>query len=253
MIKLCCAFSLLVCSSAFADISILSNNDSNSSYAENLLAEALPEHDVNVIQSKFSAEGARKGLESGALDVIFTSEIPELNNRFNKIDIDIYDGLMGIRVCMTNDFTATEKLMKSIKTREDLKKIRFASGKGWLDTRIMTDAGLNVRPNPRKEVMIEWVEDNIVHCYARAAHEVSDEVMKHKWIIQPNKDRLKVGKDFILRYKNRFVFYVRNDDHALHKTLTERLPAIIREKLPNTKQYRAVKKLNIHNRLIIDI
>jgi hypothetical protein len=244
---------IALCFPAHADITILSNNDSNSSYAKNLLKAALPEHDINVMSSKFSANGARKGLESGAIDVIYTSELDELNERFNLVDIDIYDGMMGVRVCMTNDFESTERLMKSVRSLEDLKKIKFTSGKGWLDTKILRKAGLNIRTNPRKEVMIEWVENNIVHCYARAAHEVSDEVMKHKWIIQPNKDRLKVDKNFIIRYTNRFVFYVRKDDMDLHSKLTERLPILIKQKLPNTKQYRAVNKLNIHNRYIIDI
>ena len=88
------------------NISIASRNDDTTKYVEALLFLASQKTSrpiaITNMYKRVESPDWRNSLASKEVRMIWSAETKELNHRFRKIPIDIYQGIMGYRACVTH-------------------------------------------------------------------------------------------------------------------------------------------------------
>jgi hypothetical protein len=86
-------------------------------------------------------------------------------------------GVVGYRVCFARK--SIIKALGRVKTLEDLKSYSIGQGIGWLDRKILRDAGLTVVEAPYQG-LFRMTASGRVDLFCRGINEVSDELETHK-------------------------------------------------------------------------
>ncbi|MBE1301520.1 MAG: transporter substrate-binding domain-containing protein [Alteromonadaceae bacterium] len=153
------------------------------------------------------------------IDIMWGTARADREARFLPIRLPIFRGLIGWRIPLVKQ----EKidLFKGVSTLEQLSRYRPGQHFRWTDTRILKDNGINVfEVNNHGSIMGMLVADKFDY-YPRAAIEIEGEYALSKdqgVVIDPH---------VLIIYPTAFYFYVRKDNQALAKNLTDGLEKLI--------------------------
>ena len=225
------------------NITITSRDNDTTKYVEALLFLASQKTSrpigITNISKRIESPDWRNTLAQREIRIIWSAETQELNHRFKKIPIDIYQGLMGYRACVTHKDNM-EKL-DAINNSSQLRTLTYGSGDGWRDTEVLINHGMTVITGSLDELYSK-AERKEIDCYSRAVFEIYSELDdKHNY--RTSGMALTANQSFVLQYENPFYFYVRKDDAELFSLILEGLTKAIHdgsfiETLQVTRQYR---------------
>ena len=102
----------------------------------------------------------------------------ELTDELTYAPFPVDLGIVGYRACFVSK--TNKYKLESIKGIEDLKKLTYGFGLGWLDTIILRHHGFIVHEIPSYEGLFKMVEMNRVDLFCRGANELLGEYNAHK-------------------------------------------------------------------------
>ncbi|CAE6730905.1 hypothetical protein [Paraburkholderia haematera] len=159
---------------------------------------------------------------SNTINLHWTSMEAKAERGLNVVRIPIHRGLIGYRVFVIRkdrqkDFDRIERL-------SDLKAFTCGQGLGWIDTDILTQAGLNVQTSTY-ETMFEMTQNGRVDYFPRGVIEAFAELEAR----QHREPDLVVEKRLMLKYRSDFIFYIATGHEALADTIEQGLVQAYRE------------------------
>jgi len=120
-------------------------------------------------------------------------------------------GIVGYRLFFVSD--QTNHRLKKIKSLRELKKMTIGQGSGWLDTKILNQAGFKVVTIPKYESLFHMVAENRFDLLSRGINEIESEYASYRHI----KD-FSLNKTVGLYYPlPRFFFTNKGSQKALHR------------------------------------
>ncbi|WP_094778606.1 hypothetical protein [Paraburkholderia ribeironis] len=158
---------------------------------------------------------------NGMINLHWTSMEAQAERGRNVVRIPIHRGLIGYRVFVIRkerqaDFDRVEHF-------SDLKAFMCGQGLGWIDTKILKAAGLNVQTSTY-DTMFEMTEGGRVDYFPRGVVEAFTELDgRHQQ--EPD---LVVENRLLLKYRSDFIFYVAAGEEALAQTIENGLVAAYR-------------------------
>jgi hypothetical protein len=142
------------------------------------------------------------------VNLIWTSMSQESEKNLRPIRIPIYRGLIGHRVFLIpKSRLATFAKVKSL---DDLKKLDAGVGLGWVDGKIMEQAGLRV-VRDKYDMLFKLLDNELIDYFPRGANEAFAELMSY----QAKFPNLMVEPKLLLVYKSDLIFYTNKKDEAL--------------------------------------
>lgn len=186
------------------------------------------------------------------INLHWTSMEAQAERGRNVVRIPIHRGLIGHRVFIIRkerqaDFDKVERF-------SDLKAFMCGQGLGWIDTKILRAAGLNVQTSTY-DTMFEMTQGGRVDFFPRGLVEAFAELDGRRQL-EPD---LVVENRLLLKYRSDFIFYVAAGHEALAQTIEAGLVAAYRNgaymRLFNTHHYiqDALARANIASRLIFTL
>ena len=186
------------------------------------------------------------------INLHWTSMEAQAERGRNVVRIPIHRGLIGHRVFIIRkerqaDFDKVERF-------SDLKAFMCGQGLGWIDTKILRAAGLNVQTSTY-DTMFEMTQGGRVDFFPRGVVEAFAELDGRRQL-EPD---LVVENRLLLKYRSDFIFYVAAGHEALAETIEAGLIAAYRNgaymRLFNTHHYiqDALARADIASRLIFTL
>ena len=141
----------------------------------------------------------------GSINVFARATDLELEKKFNPIRIPIDRGLMGMRLLVVRKDDLPR--FAAIRTLDELKRLSAGQGKGWIDTEVLSAAGISVVEAPRPDALYAMLEAGRFDYFPRALDEAPREFeMQHK-----TRPGIAVEPTLMLRYTLPRYFFVRRD------------------------------------------
>ncbi len=141
----------------------------------------------------------------GSINVFARATDQDLENKFTPIRIPIDRGLMGMRLLVVRKDDLPR--FAAIHTLEELKRLSAGQGKGWIDTGVLSAAGISVVEAPRQEALYAMLEAGRFDFFPRALDEVPHEIdMQHR-----TRPGIVIEPTLMLRYPLPRYFFVRRD------------------------------------------
>lgn len=148
-------------------------------------------------------------LEQGrCINLIWTSMAAEAEKNLRPIRIPIYRGLIGHRLFLIHK--NQQPAFAKVKSLDDLRKFNAGVGLGWVDGKIMEQAGLRV-VRDKYDSLFRLLDNESIDYFPRGANEVFAE-LNGRQKTQPN---LMLEPGLMLVYKNDLIFYLNKKDEAL--------------------------------------
>jgi hypothetical protein len=148
-------------------------------------------------------------LEQGrCINLIWTSMAAEAEKNLRPIRIPIYRGLIGHRLFLIHK--NQQQAFAKIRNLDDLRKFNGGVGLGWVDGKIMEQAGLRV-VRDKYDSLFRLLDNESIDYFPRGANEVFAE-LNGRQKTQPN---LMVEPGLMLVYKSDVIFYLNKKDEAL--------------------------------------
>jgi len=157
------------------------------------------------------------GRPDGAINVIARATQRDLETQFQPIRIPIDRGLMGMRLLLVRK--ADLPRFAAVRTLEDLRHLSAGQGKGWVDTAVLSAAGISVVESPRPGSLFGMLEAGRFDFFPRAV----DEAPREYDAISKSHTDIVIEPTLMLRYPLPRYFFVRRD--AEGDRLAERIRA----------------------------
>jgi len=150
------------------------------------------------------------------VNTFITGYAREREKRFFQVDIPITRGLLGHRVFMVHQ--RHENFFQSVKTQADLQSIKMGSGIGWMDTRVLLNAGFDVVTSTYQNL---WgmLENGRFEAFNRGVAEVPLEWTRIKKAGKP----LTLEPHVMVSYPFDAFIYVTRENPALYHVLKQGL------------------------------
>ncbi|MPW22208.1 hypothetical protein GCT13_36610 [Paraburkholderia sp. CNPSo 3157] len=191
-------------------------------------------------------------LASGnTINLHWTSMEAQAERGLNVVHIPIHRGLIGYRVFLIRQDRQVD--FDRIETLEDLRSMTGVQGLGWIDARIMRDAGLRVQTPSTYETIFKMLEGRRVDYFPRGVIEAYPELESRR-ATEPD---LAVEQSLLLAYRSDFLFYVSPNHGELAATIARGFTTAWRDgsylKLFNTHPYiqNGLKRGNLAGRKVI--
>ncbi|MEM5389904.1 hypothetical protein VSR68_41265 [Paraburkholderia phymatum] len=191
-------------------------------------------------------------LASGTtINLHWTSMEAQAERGLNVVHIPIHRGLIGYRVFLIRQDRQAD--FDRIETLEDLRLMTGVQGLGWIDARIMRNAGLRVQTPSTYETIFRMLEGRRVDYFPRGVIEAYPELESRR-ATEPD---LAVEKSLLLAYRSDFLFYVSPNHRELAATIERGFTAAWRDgsylQLFNTHPYiqNGLKLGNLGDRKVI--
>ncbi|MFM0097471.1 hypothetical protein PQQ87_17790 [Paraburkholderia nemoris] len=153
---------------------------------------------------------------SNAINLLWTSTDAEAERGLNVVRIPINRGLIGHRIFVIRKDRQAD--FDRVGSLADLKALTGGQGLGWIDTKIMRAAGLNIETVPY-ETVFDMVQGGRLDYFPRGAIEAFAELDEPR-----HRDRnLVVEKRLLLKYRSDFIFYVSTKHASLAQTINKGL------------------------------
>ncbi|WP_308112681.1 MULTISPECIES: hypothetical protein [Paraburkholderia] len=153
---------------------------------------------------------------SNAINLLWTSTDAEAERGLNVVRIPINRGLIGHRIFVIRKDRQAD--FDRVRNLDDLKALTGGQGLGWIDTKIMRAAGLNIETVPY-ETVFDMVQGGRLDYFPRGAIEAFAELDEPR-----HRDRdLVVEKRLLLKYRSDFIFYVSTKHASLAQTINRGL------------------------------
>ncbi len=148
-------------------------------------------------------------LEQGRrVNLIWTSMALDAEKNLRPIRIPIFRGLIGHRLFLIPKTRQLE--FAKIKTLDDLRKFNAGVGLGWVDGKIMEQAGLPVTRD-KYDTLFRLLDAESIDYFPRGANEIFAELAIH----QKNLPNMMVAPNLMLVYKSDMIFYLNKKDEVL--------------------------------------
>lgn len=226
-------------------------------FAYAVLREALhrAENDFQLVKSdrpEMTNARALLELERGRVDVVWVGTSPDLEARFRPIYIPITRGLLGHRFFVIR--RDRQDQFSNITDISDLQELTGGQGTGWTDTAILEAADLSI-VTASFDTLFQLVQTGRVDYYPLGASEVFGFYEQYRRIHAD----LAVEQDLVLAYPFDFLFFVNQDDDALHDAIHSGMEAMYADGTylelyrshPELRQYHQSGGLNGRRRLEI--
>ncbi|SOE73422.1 hypothetical protein SAMN05446635_4871 [Burkholderia sp. OK233] len=153
---------------------------------------------------------------SNAINLLWTSTDAEAERGLNVVRIPINRGLIGYRIFVIRKDRQVD--FDRVGSLADLKALTGGQGLGWIDTKIMRAAGLNIETVPY-ETVFDMVQGGRLDYFPRDVIEAFAELDEPR-----HRDRnLVVEKRLLLKYRSDFIFYVSTRHASLAQTINKGL------------------------------
>ncbi len=135
--------------------------------------ELLPSERMSERRQAFELETA-----SGKISVMYLSTVPRFEERLIPIRIPVDRNLSGYFVLLVRQ--EDKSRFAAIRTLEDLRKLRFGLGLGWIDVGILRFNGFEVVTGSNYDGLFEMLIHKRFDVFPRSAVEVLDEYAQRK-------------------------------------------------------------------------
>jgi ABC-type amino acid transport substrate-binding protein len=209
--------------------------------------------DYTIRQAKVVMERGRALAELANGDTInlhWTSMGEQAERGLNVVHIPIHRGLIGYRVFIIRRDRQPD--FDRINSLDDLKALTAGQGLGWIDTEIMSRAGLNVQTSTY-ETLFTMTQGGRVDYFPRGVIEAFAELDAREHVVPD----LVVENRLLLLYRSDFLFYVARGQKELAATIEKGFTAAYRDgsymKLFSSHPYiqNPLRRANLAGRKII--
>lgn len=202
--------------------------------------------------TQFHIEQAR-GLQlieaNRGLDVIWTFTTSEREKKLMPIRIPIDRGLFGWRLFLIKE--SNQALFNTIKTAEQLAKLRAGQGHDWPDTEILQANHFLISGSTTYEGLFDMLARNHIQYFPRALMEIELELKSHP------KHKLAIESQLVLHYPTALYFFVNKQNTELASDLETGLRSAIEDgsfkKLFDRHFSDTIRESNLSKRNIITI
>lgn len=146
------------------------------------------------------------------VNLVFSSMSADVEAVLRPIRIPIYRGLIGHRLFFIRGTRQAD--FDNVDSVDDLKKFSIGQGLGWVDVKILENAGFKVMTRPYDE-LFKMVDHGLVDAFPRGALEIFGEWNVHKDALPA----LAVEKKLLLVYRSDLIFYTNKADEELARTI----------------------------------
>ena len=153
-------------------------------------------------------------LERNRVDVLWVGTSPDLENRFRPVYIPITRGLLGHRFLVIQQDRQSE--FSAITDIEDLQRFTGGQGTGWTDTTILNASGLSI-VTASFDNLFQLVANGRIDYYPLGASEVFGFLDDYR----NEYPGLAVETDLVVVYPFDFLFFVNEDNEALHNAIRQ--------------------------------
>jgi hypothetical protein len=189
----------------------------------------------------------------GSINIIARATDPDLEARFQPIRIPIDRGLMGMRLLLVRkpDLPRFAKVRKL----EDLRRFSAGQGKGWIDTEVLSAAGISVVEAPRPDALLGMLEGGRFDFFPRAV----DEAVREYDANRKTRPGIVIEPTLMLRYHLPRYFFVRRDAEGdkLARRIQAGMEAMVRDgtlaALFRQHKGKLVERAQIGKRRVIDL
>ncbi|MGW8390816.1 hypothetical protein [Pseudoduganella sp. HUAS MS19] len=145
------------------------------------------------------------GRPDGAINIIARATQRDLETQFQPVRIPIDRGLMGMRLLLVRK--ADLPRFAGIRTLDELRHLSAGQGKGWVDTAVLSAAGISVVESPRPGSLFGMLEAGRFDFFPRAL----DEAPREYDAIRKAHTNIVVEPTLMLRYPLPRYFFVRRN------------------------------------------
>lgn len=143
--------------------------------------------------------------QDGAINVIARATHRDLETQFQPIRIPIDRGLMGMRLLLVRK--ADLPRFASVRTLEELRHLSAGQGTGWVDSAVLSAAGISVVESPRPGSLYGMLAAGRFDFFPRAV----DEAPREYDVIRKSHTDIAIEPTLMLRYPLPRYFFVRRD------------------------------------------
>lgn len=172
-------------------------------------------------EETYSRPRLMESVKNGSVSLMWGGTSEQMETDYIPIRIDAYRGLMSHRVLIIRD--GDQSRFDSVKTLDDLRKIKFGQGRSWQDASIMENAGFDVVKSTKKPGLFYMLDGGRFDAFPRGANEAWSEVAAFP------KLNLTVEKQLVLVYPLPTYFFVHKGDPELAKDIENGLEAAIKD------------------------
>lgn len=194
-------------------------------YMQGLLKLALTYSGKSYVYSTteetYSRPRLMESVKNGSVSLMWGGTSDQMESDYLPIRIDAYRGLMSHRVLIIRN--GDQSRFDTVKTLDDLRKIKFGQGRSWQDASIMESAGFNVVKSTKKPGLFYMLDGGRFDAFPRGANEAWSETAAF-----PNLN-LAVEKQLVLVYPLPTYFFVHKGDPELAKDIETGLEAAIKD------------------------
>jgi len=159
---------------------------------------------------------AELGRADRPINLIYTSMSADVEEGLRPIRIPLYRGLIGHRLFIIHKDRQAD--FDKVKTLDDLKKLSSGQGLGWVDIKILENAGIPVLTAPYDQ-LFKLLDRGQFDSFPRGALEAFAEVKAH----QETEPNLTVEKNLMVVYRSDLIFYTHKADEELAATIEQGL------------------------------
>jgi len=142
---------------------------------------------------------------NGRINVIARATDRDLETRFQPIRIPIDRGLMGMRLLLVRKSDLGR--FATVRTLDDLRRLSAGQGAGWVDSAVLSAAGISVVETPRAENLMGMLEAGRFDFFPRAL----DEAPLEFDAVHKARPGIVIEPTLMLRYPLPRYFFVRRD------------------------------------------
>ena len=214
-------------SSSAADKQIKYNMPSavQTDYMQGLLKLALnysgTHYTFTTTEETYSRPRLMESVKNGSVTLMWGGTSDQMEEDYIPVRIDAYRGLMRHRILIIRE--GDQARFDSIKTIEDLRKIKFGQGRSWQDASILESAGFNVVKSTKKPGLFYMLDGGRFDAFPRGANEAWNETAAFP------KLNLTVEKQLVVVYPLPTYFFVHKGEANVAKDIENGLEAAIRD------------------------
>ncbi|MBI3283534.1 MAG: transporter substrate-binding domain-containing protein [Burkholderiales bacterium] len=182
------------------------------------------------------------------INVIWNPTSEEMERRFAPIRISLRKDLLGYRVALI--LRQNQAKIDSVKTRQDLKKLSFGQGAGWIDNVIYQAHDINV-VQAQYSQLIKMLSAKRFDMFPRGVGEILAEYESNA---KDNPDVV-IEKNLLIYYPFPYYFFFNREDKAIRERVEAGLRMMQKDgsfdAIFNKYHQSSIEKLNLKERRII--
>lgn len=173
-------------------------------------------YELRLGDDEVSARGAWMSIDAGQCSVIDNGSVAHLADQYDMVPVPIDFGLGGCRRMLGRREVLAQ--LRSMHRLNELQTFQFGQGKGWIDARILRNAGLEVEEG-EFQALLRMLQGRRFDLLPLGADEAYS-ILEREHDKAPD---VEIGTSVGLLYPFLRVFYVRRGDTELHDALVRGL------------------------------